>query len=701
MESPKSNKEEIKQRGQNVVFGFGILFICIFGQIIRIQTVKKKAILKDAAVNSQKKRIIHATRGNIYASDGLSLLATSVPKYTCIIDPVQAKEALFEKSIDSLSILMANFFQDKTAQEYKEKIILTRKAKNRYLLLGNRKIDHTEKLEIAKFPLFRESPYKGGGRFDKEEQRFLPLQNLAMRTIGKMKRDEPRKGDFGIEASFENYLKGKDGEGYYERLAGGALKPIDLESDINAEAGLDIVTTLDINFQDIAESALKNQVVNMKARYGAAVIMEISTGHIKAITNLTRYTTPDGLLEYKEDQNYAVKEGSDPGSTFKLASMAAILEHSNLQLSDYAVNCTGEIKHADRSFTCSHGHGELTVQQVFEKSCNIGVYALMKKVFGFNNPDAYYAYLEKFRLTQPTGFQLKGEPMPYLKTAKSKTFSRTTMPWMSIGYESRMTPLQMLTFYNAVANNGRWVQPIIVKQIRKGSRIENKIEANIIDQAFISSNTAAKLKTMMEGVVLNGTAKNVNSGNCQIAGKTGTAQKRIASSYTQGRYYTSFIGYFPAKQPRYSCLVVIDEPQGANMYGGDVSAPVFKNIAEKIFSYDITLHPRLIVKANTQKLSRIQNAGNVTDHKQIADKLDLKDAPEGSGFVSPSLQADKSVVWTSKNVDKDMKGILGLSLKDAMPILENKGYKVAYHGLGKVKKYTVVNARNVSLVLNE
>ncbi len=700
MAAVQSNKEEIKQRGRSIFVIFIILFVCILFRILYIQNVGKKEYLKDAAINFQKKRTINATRGNIYATDGLSLLATSVPKYTCIIDPVQAKPELFDKSIDSLSILLANFYQDKTAAEYKEKIVNTRNAKNRYLLLGNRKIDHTEKLQINKFPLFRESPYKGGGRFDKEEQRFLPLQNLAMRTIGKMKRDEPRKGDFGIEASFENYLKGKDGEGFYERLAGGALKPIDLESDINAEPGLDIITTLDINFQDIAESALRNQVEGMHARYGSAVIMEISTGHIKAITNLTRYNTPDGLLEYKEDQNYAVKEGSDPGSTFKLASMAAILEHSTLQLSDYAVNCTGEIKHADRSFTCSHGHGDLTVQQVFEKSCNIGVYALMKKVFGFNNPDDYYAYLEKFRLTQPTGFQLKGEPLPYLKTTKSKTFSRTTMPWMSIGYESRMTPLQMLTFYNAVANNGRWVQPIIVKQIRKGSKVESKIEANIIDQPFISAATASKLKAMMEGVVLNGTAKNVNNGNCQIAGKTGTAQKRIASNYTQGRYYTSFIGYFPAKQPRYSCLVVIDEPQGANMYGGDVSAPVFKTIAEKIFSYDITLHPRFIVKANTQKLNRIQNAGNISDHKRIADKLGLRDSPDGSGFTSPAVQADKSVLWTAKNIDQDMKGIVGLSLKDVLPILENKGYKVAYQGLGKVKAYTVLNARNVSLVLN-
>jgi cell division protein FtsI (penicillin-binding protein 3) len=695
-----SNKEEIKSRARTVVFIFGVLFIVIVARIIYLQNVVNKQLLKDAASNQQKKRTIYATRGNIYASDGLSLLATSVPKYTSIIDPVQAKPELFEKSIDSLASLLANFYQDKTVEEYKERIVNARKAKNRYLSLGNRKIDHTEKLLVSRFPLFREKPYKGGGRFDKEEQRFLPLQNLAMRTIGKMKRDDPKKGDFGIEASFENYLKGKDGQGYYERLAGGYLKPVDLESDINSEQGLDVVTTLDINFQDIAESALKNQVVQTNARYGAAVIMEIATGHVKAITNLTRYTNGEGILEYREDQNYAVKEGSDPGSTFKLASMAAILEHSTLKLSDYAVNCTGEIKHADRSFTCSHGHGELTVQQVFEKSCNIGVYALMKKVFGFNNPDDYYAYLEKFRLTQPTGFQLKGEPMPYLKTAKSKTFSRTTMPWMSIGYESRMTPLQMLTFYNAVANDGRWVQPIIVKQIRKGAKIESKIEANIIDQAFMSAGTIAKLKTMMEGVVLNGTAKNVNNGNCQIAGKTGTAQKRIASNYTQGRYYTSFIGYFPANKPRYSCMVVIDEPQGANQYGADVSAPVFKTIAEKIFSYDISLHPRFIVKANTEKLARIQNAGNVNDHKLIAKKLGVSLVPEGTGYASASVGEDKVVTWKSKNPDKNLDAIVGLSLKDVLPILENKGYKVAYHGLGKVKSYTVMNARNVSLILN-
>jgi cell division protein FtsI (penicillin-binding protein 3) len=695
-----SNKEEIKSRARTVVYIFGLLFFVIVGRIIYLQSTLKKEFLKSELSNHQKKRTIAATRGNIYASDGLSLLATSVPKYTTIIDPVQAKSELFDKSIDSLSQCLASFFADKTALEYKEKIVRARKAKNRFVQIGNRKIDHTEKLKILKFPLFREKPNKGGGRFDKEEQRFLPLQNLAMRTIGKMKRDEPRKGDFGIEASFENYLKGKDGEGYYERLAGDYYKPMDLETDIHAEPGLDVITTLDINFQDIAESALYNQVVKMNAKNGSAVVMEIATGHIKAITNLSKYTDPDGVVSYREDQNYAVKEGSDPGSTFKLASMAAILENTDMNLSDVAVNCTGEIKHADRSFTCSHPHGSLTVQQVFEKSCNIGVYALMKKSFGFNNPDEYFAYLEKFRLTQPSGFQLKGEPMPYIKTSKSKTYSRTTMPWMSIGYESRITPLQMLTFYNAIANNGRWVQPIIVKEIRKGSRVESKIEANVIDQSFLSAKTIAKLKTMMEGVVLNGTAKNINNGNCRIAGKTGTAQKRVENNYTHGRYYTSFAGYFPADKPRYSCMVVINEPDGGNLYAAEVSAPVFKTIAEKIFSYDISLHPRFYTKANTEKLARIQNAGSVADHKTIASKLGVRQVPEGPGFSSPKVDSNKTVTWKNKNPDKNMEAILGLSLKDALPILENKGFKVAYQGLGKVKAYSVLNARNVSLVLN-
>lgn len=700
MSGKSSIKEQIKQRSRWTILALGLVGIAIFLKIIYLQTSRKAELLSKVEDFQMKERIIDATRGNIYASDGHSLLATSIPKYQVVFDPYQSKNELFDSSIDSLSILLSAYFQDFSYLEYKEKISKARKAKIRYMLFGgSKKLDHVEKEKIQKFPLFREGQNKGGGRFEIEEFRFLPFDNLAMRTIGKLDRKTKKIGDFGIEASFENYLRGKDGKGFYERLAGGYQKPVNLESDINSEPGWDVVTTLDVNFQDIVESALRNQVFQTQAKYGTAVVMEIATGEVKAIANLTRITDADEVVSYIEDENYAVKEGTDPGSTFKLATMVALLEKANLQPGDFGVNCPGEIRHNGLSFTCSHKHGELSVQEIFEQSCNIGIYSLMKKHFGFSTAEDYFAYLRQFRLDKPSGFQLKGEPYPVLKNSKSSTFSGTTVPWMSIGYESRITPIQMLTFYNAIANDAQWIQPIIVKEIRRGTKIEEVFTANRISEPICSNITLKKIKQMMEGVVLNGTAKNVNGGTCQIAGKTGTSQKRIGGNYKKGLYHTSFIGYFPVQKPKYSCVVVIDEPVGANIYAADVCAPVFKTIADKIFAYDISMHPRLVLKSNVQKLATKQNAGKITDHVIIAEKLGIQNQPNGDGFTTPRVVKHDSVVWEVKNPDRNLESIKGLSLKDALPLLENKGFKVKYSGIGKVKGYTMIGKNIVALVL--
>ncbi|HLO44816.1 MAG TPA: penicillin-binding transpeptidase domain-containing protein [Leadbetterella sp.] len=700
MSGKSSIKEQIKQRSRWTILVLSIVGVAIFLKIIYLQTSQKNKLLAKVVDIQMKERVINATRGNIYASDGQSLLATSIPKYQVVLDPYQSKKELFDSSIDSLSLLLSAYFQDYNNLEYKEKISNARKAKTRYMLIGgNRKLDHVEKEKIQKFPLFREGANKGGGRFEIEEYRFLPFDNLAMRTIGKLDRKTKKIGDFGIEASFENYLRGKDGKGYYERLAGGYQKPIDLESDISAEPGWDVITTLDVNFQDIIESALRSQVTKTQAKYGTAVVMEVATGEIKAIANLTRTTDENGEISYIEDQNYAVKEGTDPGSTFKLPTMVALVEKANLKPTDFGVDCPGEIRHNGLSFTCSHKHGELTVQEVFEQSCNIGIYSLMKKHFGFSTAEDYFAYLRQFRLDKPSGFQLKGEPYPVLKNSKSSTFSGTTVPWMSIGYESRITPIQMLTFYNAIANEGQWIQPIIVKEIRRGTKIEEIFTANRISEPLCSKSTLARIRQMMEGVVKNGTAKNVNGGTCQIAGKTGTSQKRVGGNYKQGLYHTSFIGYFPANKPKYSCVVVIDEPVGTNIYAADVCAPVFKTIADKIFAYDISMHPRLVLKSNIEKLADKQNPGKIADQRNIAERLGMKNQPTGEGFTNPRVVKSDSVVWESKNPDKGLEFIKGLSLKDALPLLENKGLKVKYSGFGKVKGYSMIGKNIVALVL--
>lgn len=691
-------KDTFIQRSWVVWGALMFLSLLIVFKIIRFQTSEKEELISLVRDTQMKERVIEAKRGNIYAADGFSILATSTPEYKMVLDPSVARPAVFEAQISVLSEKLAAYFKDKSAAQYKEKIVTARKAKLRYMVLNNKRLTYKEKAELETFPLFDIGPAKGGGFFEEKEIRFHPYHTLAERTIGNLDKKDIRTGATGIEAEFDTYLKGVDGKGFYERLPGGYMKPVDLESDIASTPGQDVVTTLDVNFQDIAESALRTQVNKTQARYGSVVLMEIETGEVKAIANLTRHTDAAGQVYFSDDINYAVTSGTDPGSTFKLASMLAMLEKSNLRPTDHAVTCNGVIRHNNVSFTCSHSHGDLTVQEVFEKSCNIGIYALMKRTFGFARSDDFYSYLQKFYLDKPTGFQLKGEPAPLIKNASSKTFSSTTIPWMAIGYESRITPMQMLAFYNAVANGGYWVQPLLVKEIRSGNAVVHTFPAKKMSSPIASKASIALVRQMMEGVVKNGTARNINFGECTAAGKTGTAQKRVNGAYQKGLYYTSFIGYFPAVKPRYSCLVVIDEPLGQNVYGGDVCAPVFKTIADKIYAYDMGMHKTRIVKAEGDKTAGKLAAGKATDQAVIARKLNFARRPSGDGWLKPAAVGKDSVIWVSRSVEGDLSNLIGLTLRDALPVLENKNYSVRHTGFGRIAEVSR-DGRQVKLVL--
>jgi cell division protein FtsI (penicillin-binding protein 3) len=691
-------KDTFIQRSWGVWGGLFVLALVVLAKMVEFQTTKKEKLLASVNNAQMKERIIDAKRGNIYASDGSSILATSTPEYKMVLDPSVAREDLFSENIDEFSAKLSNFFKDKSAEQYKERIIKARAARSRYMVISNQRLTYAEKSKLQQFPFYKQGSIKGGGYFEEKEIRFHPYNTLAERTIGSMNRRDPKSGATGIESEFNTYLSGTDGKGFYERLPGGYNKPVTLESDIASTPGLDIVTTLDVNFQDIAESALRSQIGKTQAKYGSVVVMEVETGEIKAIANLTKHMDSSGGIYYLDDVNYAVSHGTDPGSTFKLASMLAILEKSNLKNSDHAVNCKGQLMHGRNLFTCSHAHGELTVQEVFEKSCNVGIYALMKRTFGFSKSDGFYNYLNEFRLTKPTGFQLKGEPNPLVKNSQSNTFYGTTIPWMSIGYESRITPMQMLTFYNAVANGGFWVQPLLVKEIRSGNTVTNTFSANKIASPIASKKSIESVKKMMNGVVLNGTARNINFGQCVVAGKTGTAQKRVNGRYQKGLYYTSFIGYFPAERPKYSCVVVIDQPVGQNVYGGDVCAPVFKTIADKIYAYDMGMHKTRIVKVNVDKSAGKLAMAKIEDHSTIARELGYAKRPEGHGWTKPRSVSSDSIVWDVKNVEGNMKNLIGLTLRDALPILENQKYKVRHRGFGRVADISL-SGRTVNLVL--
>ncbi|MDF2156842.1 penicillin-binding protein [Algoriphagus sp. CAU 1675] len=641
-------------------------------------------------------REVPATRGNIYAADG-SLLATSLPFYRVAIDPTIAKPERYEAGIDSLSRLLSGFFKDKSATAYKRMITDARRDNKRYLVLNRKQIGYQAMQEMSKWPIFRGGRLGGGVLFEKVEKRYRPFNSLASRTVGFLNEDEYGAG---IEYSFNEFLKGQDGKALFQRLAGGSWKPVFDAEDVKPEDGYDVVTTLDVNIQDVAETALLRQLIDRNADFGSVIVMEVKTGQIKAIANLQKNKSGN---TYGENYNYAIGDqgNTEPGSTFKLLSMLALLEENKVSLNDQVETGNGAFRFHDRIMRDAKngGYGTITVQEAFEKSSNVAISKLVEENFGAS-PSKFMAYVEKAGLSKPFGFQLAGEGKPYFKKPGEKNWYGTSLPWISIGYEIKLNPLHTLALYNAVANDGKMVKPHIIQAIVKGNEIHQRFETEVIKSSIASDKTIEQLQKLLEGVVENGTAKNIANADYKIAGKTGTAQKLIDGRYTQ-KYYTSFAGYFPADRPKYSMIVVIDNPSGFAAYGGDVSAPVFKEIADRIYALDIELNPSnqsQILKAEASKSSLpYVKAGKAEDIHLILEKLGVKASPSQSEEWVKVLANESSVQLHGNDTDKAVvPDVSGLPLRDALFILENKGIKVNYSGKGLVRQQSINPGTNLS-----
>ncbi|MEQ8903905.1 penicillin-binding protein [Ekhidna sp.] len=624
---------------------------------------------------------VKATRGNIYADDG-SLLATSLPFYRLAIDPYLPTNGLYKNNIDSLCYLLSRYYGDLTPTQYKRKIDQARKEGRRYLTLNRQEIGYQDKKHMENWPLFREGRLKGGVLFEKVEKRFLPFSHLGIRTIGSVNAND--RGTVGLEYSFNKQLAGVNGKGLYQKMAGGGWKPIYDGTEKRPVDGYDIQTTINVDLQDVTESALLDELQKHNADYGVAIVMEVNTGEIKAISNLSRNTDGD----YYERYNYAVgNQGSrEPGSTFKLASMIALLEEVDIKLTDTINTGDGSLEFFDKTMRDHKpgGFGTLTVQEVFEKSSNIGVAKLISQHFG-NNPEKFINYLKRMNLHQPLDFQMVGEGKPYIKDPSDSTWSGVSLPWMSHGYELKMTPLQMLTLYNAVANNGKMVKPMIVKGVMKADRMVEEFDTEVINDRIASKETLRKVKMMMEGVVERGTAQNINHSHYKIAGKTGTAKKVKNGRYVR-EYYTSFAGYFPAEAPRYSCIVVIDNPKGYQIYGSDVSAPVFKEIADKIYSLELDMH-----EVGTEERTYVTGifpyikAGKRDELTMICNELGISNHTKTEAEWVKTDVINDAVYWKGNTVKYEViPDVRGMTLRDAIYVLENLGLEVKVNGRGRV-----------------
>ena len=679
-----------------LVFSCMMLFaaVVVYG-LVNVQIIEGKHWRDMAEELGTREVEIESVRGNIFDCKG-NLLATSVPIYDVIIDakaPGFTEDESFQQNIDSLAIYLANLFQDKSIEAYKYQLLSLRKEGKRYNIF-KRKVSYRQMRALSQFPIFRLGRNKGGLILNPRSRREKPFDMLAERTIGFKQAEGNVK--VGLEGFFDKDLSGKSGKHVMQRIAGGTWIPVNDELMIEAQQGKDLVTSIDINLQDVAEHALLNTLIENDADYGTAILMEVATGELKAIANLTRES--QGI--YQEKYNYAVGEAVEPGSTFKLISMMALLNDGYVIPADKVDTEGGEKNFCNATMKDSHlGTGIIDMQYAFEHSSNVAFAKQMARFYA-KHPEQLYAHYKRLGLTEKLSLQINGVGAPVVKSPDSKSWSCTSLPWMAIGYELLLTPLQMLTVYNAVANNGVMVKPLLVKRIEQEGRAVKTFDRKVMNPAVCKPEVVLQLRSMMEGVVLRGTASQLKSGHYTYAGKTGTAVvANNRSGYKAGgkSYRASFCGYFPAENPKYSCFVMIGRPRKENYYAAKVALPVFKEIADKVYASSLYLHQELkfVMKQPSMDLPIIPNALK-EDVKTILNKVQLS-----SHFHNDSIHEDESdwVIGMPQDNSVALEPVLlesgkipdvrGMGARDALYLLERKGIKVEVKGMGKVRKQSL------------
>ncbi len=669
-----------------VYVGSFVVALAILGQVLYIQLVSGDQLRIEAAEFSETHRPIPSSRGNILARDE-SALASSLPRFDVAMDPNSSgmDQGLFDKTLPALASALSGLFPDKTSSQYVQMIRKARSDRKQYVLL-HKDASFDEARMVKTMPLFNLGQYKGGLILTQASKREMPYKNLASRTIGYVSEGETV---VGIEGSFDYFLKGTDGQRLEQRIGGGTWMPLNTENEVDPVDGLDVVTTLDVNYQDVAESALNDCLVNYQAEYGCAVLMEVATGEILAMANLGK--ADDG--NYYEIKNYAINDCLEPGSTFKVPSIMAALEDGYVKPTDMYQTGNGKYTLHNQPITDAKtgGHGLLSVQQVVEESSNIGMAIIIDKFYG-SNPEHYLERIYSMGINKPLNLEIEGGQDPRIKTPASKTWSAATVAWMAFGYEVEVTPLQILTFYNAIANNGTMVRPRLVKCLKSHSQIVKPFKTEVMKSSICSKETLTIVKSMLEGVVQEGTAKNLKNDLYQIAGKTGTAvisqgAKGYKNDGGHKDYRASFVGYFPANNPKYSCIVVVSRPTGPSYFGAVVSGTVFKAISDKVYATNLDLQKSLTASKDSS-LERIPvvTPGYWADASNLLKTLNIPytGVKQTDTWAQVIRKGDQLQAQTVNLKDSLWPSFIGMGLKDVLPVLENMGYKVRVKGSGRI-----------------
>ncbi len=666
--------------------GFLLFSFAVIGQVVRVQYVEGKK-WKEL---EQKERIfslpIRADRGNILADDG-ALLATSLSYYRIGIDLKALRKDSFPNFSDSLQVLCENlalYFGkgEKEARDYQDRILKgmdpanLQKVKYQYIPLIADWIDYEQLQLVNTWPILNRGRKISGLVVDKKQKRFYPYQQLGRMTLGLV--NDSAKAIRGLEYSFNRELRGADGLVMAQRLAGNVMMPLDHFGEKLAQDGFDIQTTLNINMMDVVRQAIQTAVEQHQAKYGLAILMETQTGQIKAIAN------------YPEEYNYAVATLMEPGSTFKIASAIALLEDQAITPTDTVDAGNGSIRFYDKVITDHEPHGKIPFAKAIAVSSNVAISKLVNDYYR-QDPARFLAHLDKMGLNQTSGIELTGEPNPYMIRPTDPNWSPVNLPSLSFGYGVKLTPMQLITFYNALANGGQLVKPSLVTAIRDKSQIYKSFTPVVRNPQICSEKTLKEIQKMMELVVEEGTAKNIGKTDYKVAGKTGTVRKLINGKY-ESLYRASFVGYFPADNPRYTCLILIDEPSGGEIYGSQVAAPVFREIADNIYSTDLHLNQEAFPEAGASSrrypVTRLASLDNL---KNIYNELNISAPAQPEAQWVRARRTQGIVKLTAYTPRKEwVPDVTGMSARDAVALLENLGMKVKRYGHGRVRKQSLV-----------
>lgn len=679
-----------------------IFGIAIIAKIIVVQTKDNKELEKLAEQREYRVETLEASRGNIFSSDG-QLMATTIPLYDVYFDYKAVDSVFLANNIDSLCSQMAGLLPKRNAAQWKVFFAEGMVKKNRHYKIALN-ITQAELRQMQQFVIFNRGIYKGGIIVEKKIRREHPYNDLASLMLGMA--NENKGYFFGLEGAYNDYLRGQNGRQLVRRIHHGGWIPVDSDDNTDAQNGNDVITTFDIKLQDIVESALHNTLTTNKAEQGCAILMDVETGHVKALANLSLNHQTG---RYEELYNVALAERYEPGSVFKIASMVVLLNHNeNMSLGDKVNIGMGPIKFSNRTMKDDHSFaqgGICTVQEVIEQSSNKGTAVLITKNFAAH-PEKYVNGLYALGLNKKIGTGITGEAQPVIKHPDDRTkdgrklWSNVSLPWMSVGYEVNVTPLQLLTLYNAIANGGRMMKPQFVTEIRRGEQIVERFEPIVLSDHIASPESIEKIQTMLEGVVIRGTGKRQFAG-CVVgvAGKTGTAQyydKVQGYAYHEpgiGRklYNTTFVGYFPTDKPRYSCIIMVSRARGAKWAAGSVSAPGFREIAEKVYATRIGVmeDDGQVLKDDKAKAPVIVRHDKESYYLKGIAKSFNDYAINGDWVTVESNESGQITLREARLDNNVVPNVVGMDITDAVYILENMGVVTEFTGQGVVKEQSL------------